>query len=272
MPLKVLALGTGNCSNGYAPNTDRKPPGFLVDVDGILILLDCSEGIRYRLQEKGYEYGLVQHVAVTHGHPDHACLPQFLQAKSCRRLWGKDQPEFGVCTVYMPSKLVKGFQTVWNWHQPENDGKYWPEFTPRFIAMGQGSAVGIAPDITLKSFPVYHGFGKHPAVAYRLETPHGVITYSGDSAVCDGLVEAARNADLFICEQSFRIGYKDTARYGHLTPREVGEVCKRAGVEKVRLTHYVGLDKASDVLAEIKKGGFKGDVKHAKDGDEWMLK
>ncbi|MEN9558158.1 MAG: hypothetical protein RL141_527 [Candidatus Parcubacteria bacterium] len=271
MPTTVIALGTGNCANGYAPDTDRQPPGFLVDVDGTLVLLDCSEGIRHRIARAGYDYGYVQHIAVTHGHPDHVALPQFLQAKSCRRIFADDHAAFGVCTVYMPEEMVRGFPGVWKWHEPEMGGQYWPEFTPRFVSMEEGSSVGIAPDITLKAFPVWHGFGKHPAVAYRLETPDGVVAYSGDSAVCDGLIAAAKDADLFICEQSFRIGFEDRARYGHLTPVQVGEVASRAGAKKVRLTHYVSLDPEADVIREIRRGGFSGDVIHAQDGDQWVL-
>lgn len=271
MPLSVIALGTGNCANGYAQDTDRQPPGFLVDADGTLILLDCSEGIRYRIARAGFDYGDVQHVAVTHAHPDHAALPQFLQAKSCRRIFASDRPEFGECTVYLPEKLAKGFASVWDWHQPELQGKYWPEFTPVFKGMKKGSAVKITPNITLKAFPVFHGFGEHPAVAYRIETPSGVVAYSGDSAVCDGLVEAAQDADLFICEQSFRIGYEDQAHYGHLTPKEVGEVCQKASAKKVRLTHYIGLDPEHEVMREIREAGFQGDVEHARDGDRWEV-
>lgn len=271
MPVKIIALGTGVCSNGYGPETDRHPPGFLVDADGVMVLLDCSEGIRYRLHAAGVDYGFVQHVAITHGHPDHAALPQFLQAKSCRRIFGNDHPEFGVCNVYMPPRLVEKFPDVWDWHQPELEKKYWPEFTPNFVAMGEEGSVGIAPGMTLKSFPVTHGFGRHPAVAYRLETPDGVVAYSGDSGLCDGLMRAAKNADLFICEQSFRVGYEDTARYGHLTPRQVGEAASRAGAKKVRLTHYLGLDDEGEVIADIRAGGFDGDVERAKDGDVWHL-
>ncbi len=271
MPTKVIALGTGVCSNGYCSLPERQPPGFLVDADGVLVLFDCSEGIRYRLEAAGYDYGYVQHVAVTHAHPDHAALPQFLQAKSCRRIFADNHPEFGVCDIYMPSDLVTGFEAVWQWHLPENGGQYWKEFTPRFVPMGEGSSVGIAPGITLKSFPVYHAFGRHPCVAYRLETPDGVIAYSGDSAKCDGLIEAARGADLFICEQAFRLGYDDAVKYGHLTPRDVGEVCAEAEPDHVRLVHYIGLDKEDDVIAEIRKAGFKGNVRHARDMDVWTL-
>lgn len=271
MPCTVIALGTGVCANGFAPNTDRHPPGFLVDVDDTLILLDCSEGIRYRIARAGYDYGLVQHVAITHGHPDHVALPQFIQAKVARRWWGTDNVAYGDCAFYLPADLAKGFPAVWDWHQPEMQGVYWPEFTPKFVEVKKGSAITIAPGVTLKAFPVSHGFGEHPAVAYRLETPQGVVAYSGDAAVCDGLVEAATNADLFICEQSFRIGYEDHAGYGHLTPKNVGEVCARANPKQVQLTHYTGLDDEKEVIREIKKGGFEGAVHHAKDGDRWEL-
>jgi ribonuclease BN (tRNA processing enzyme) len=273
MGLKVIALGTGVCSNCYmgCGHADRKPPGFLVDVDGTLILLDCGAGVRYQLQLAGYDYGHIQHVAVTHAHPDHAALAQYLQAKSCRRIFNDDHHEFGVCSIYMPSELVEGFDAVWRWHVPENDGKYWAEFTPQFVPVGEGSCIGIAPDVTLKAFPVYHAFGKHPSVAYRVETPYGVIAYSGDSAKCDGLIEAAKDSDIFICEQAFRIGYEDKSGYGHLTPFEVGEVAKEANASHVRMVHYIGMDKEEDVIAEVRRGGFKGDVKRAKDFDMWTL-
>lgn len=271
MGVKVVALGTGVCANHYMQcNVERHPPGFLVDVDGELILLDCSEGIRYRLQQAGYDYGSVHHVAVTHGHPDHAALPQFLQAKSCRRIFHDDHADFGSCTVYLPTELARGFDAVWRWHVPENDGMYWQEFTPTFVPMHESSAT-IAKGVTLKSFPVYHAFGRHPSLAYRLETPYGVIAYSGDSAKCSGVIEAAKDADLFICEQAFRLGFEDLAKYGHMTPYEVGEVCHTANPKHVRLVHYIGLDKEEDVIEDIRRGGFEGDVKQAKDFDVWML-
>ncbi|MFA5129655.1 MAG: ribonuclease Z [Patescibacteria group bacterium] len=272
MGVKVVALGTGVCANGYMTcDVERHPPGFLVDVNGELILLDCSEGIRYRIQQAGYDYASVHHVAVSHSHPDHAALPQFLQAKSCRRIFGNDKPDFAHCAVYLPKVLAEGFDAVWRWHLPENDGKYWQEMTPSFMPMVHETRIEIAPNVILSSFDAFHGFGKHPAVCYRLETPFGIIAYSGDTALCDGLVQAARDADLFICEQGFRRGFIDAANYGHLTPPEIGRLCAEAKPKHVRLVHYIGTDAEADVLADIRSAGFDGDVKRANDFDVWIL-
>lgn len=270
MGLKVIALGTGVCANGYLPGEERHPPGFLVDVDGLLILLDCSEGIRYRINAAGYDYGDVGHIAVSHGHPDHAALPQFIQAKYCRFLWS-EHPKPAVCNIYMPSQLVDRFPSVWDWHQPESKGKYWPDLTPVFFSMDDRSEAILAPGIKLKSFSVPHGFGLHPSVCFRLETPHGAIAYSGDSGVCDALVEAAAETELFICEASFRIGFVDAEKYGHLTPFAAGELAKRARTKKLRLTHYTHLDHDQAMLSSVREAEYHGDAALAKDGDVLLL-
>lgn len=267
MGLNVIALGTGVCANGYLRNECRQPPGFLVDIDGFLVLLDCSEGMRYRINAAGYDYGFVGHVAVTHGHPDHAALPQFIQAKSCRRIWADDDPAFGTCVIYMPRPLVEKFPAVWDWHQPESEGKYWPELTPTFVPMDDRSEQTLAPGITLTSYAVPHGFGRHPAMCYRLVTPHGIVAYSGDSGMCDALVEAGADADLYICEASWRVGFVDAHKYGHLTPRDAGEVAKRSRAKRLRLTHYLNLDAEPAVLNDVRESGYHGDTALAKDGD-----
>lgn len=269
--MKVVALGTGVCANGYLPHEQRQPPGFLVDANGFLVLFDCSEGIRYRISAAGYEYGSVGHVAITHGHPDHAALPQFIQAKSCRRIWANDHPSFAACNIYLPRQLVEKFPAVWDWHQPENEGKYWPELTPTFISMDDGSEQMLAQGIKLTSYAVPHGYGRHPAVCYRLETKQGTVAYSGDSGPCEALVKAGEDADLFILEASFRVGYTDAEKYGHLTPRDAGEIAKRSRVRRVRLTHYINLDTEQAVLNELREAGYHGDAALARDGDVYVI-
>jgi ribonuclease BN (tRNA processing enzyme) len=55
-------------------------------------------------------------------------------------------------------------------------------------------------DLLIRSWPVAHIAG---SIGYRVETPGGSsVAYSGDTDLCEGLVELARGADLFLCECS----------------------------------------------------------------------
>ncbi|MPZ04537.1 MBL fold metallo-hydrolase, partial [Micrococcus luteus] len=64
-----------------------------------------------------------------------------------------------------------------------------------------------------------------------------VLTYSGDTDACEGLVEAARDADVFLCEAAFHEGRDDGIDGVHLTGRRAGETAAQAGARKLLLTH-----------------------------------
>lgn len=269
MGLSVTALGTGVCSDTPHTTFARQPPGFLVEVDGSYLLFDCSEGIRFRLHAAGVDIARITHVAISHAHPDHAALPQFIQSKFCRHLFGAADPNTTKLRIYLPKLLARDFPQVWNWHQPENDGKYWNEFAPEIIGMPNGFEEEIMPGVTLKAFPVYHGFGRHPAMGFRLETPHGVVAYTGDSGVCEGVRTLAQSADLLISDCSTRVGQEYTGGYGHMGPKQCGDIAIKAGVKQLWLTHYYDFDAQDAMLAEVRAAGFFGEARLAHDGDKW---
>lgn len=272
MGLNVIALGTGICVNGVEGIPDRHSPGFLVDVDGLYILLDCSENVRRRLQAVGVDYGRVTHIAVSHAHPDHAALPQFIQSKFCRFLFGPQDPRATKLRIYLAQMLARDFPQVWNWHQPENDGGYWKEFEPEIVGMEDGFREELAPGVTLEARNVYHGYGRHPSMGFRIETPYGTVAYSGDTGVCEGVRVLAQNADLFICDCSVRVGQEYTGGYGHMGPRQCGDVALKAGAGELWMTHYFGIDSPDVVLAEARAAGFFGPARLAQDGDRWGSK
>jgi ribonuclease BN (tRNA processing enzyme) len=182
-------------------------------------------------------------------------------------------PRKGDLNIYLPALLARDFPQVWNWHQPENDGKYWEgeglTFAPKIIPMDDGYSQEIAPGITLKAYSVYHGFGRHPAMGFRLETTYGTVAYTGDSGLCDGARAVADKADLFICDCSTRVGQEYTGGYGHMGPRQAGDVALKAGAKAMWLTHYFDIDAPEVMLAEVREGGFFGTTKLATDGDVW---
>ncbi|MFC2656724.1 MAG: MBL fold metallo-hydrolase, partial [Rothia dentocariosa] len=54
---------------------------------------------------------------------------------------------------------------------------------------------------------------------------------------CDGLIKAARGADLFLCEAAYQEGRDDALRGIHLTGKRAGEAAQEAGVRNLLLTH-----------------------------------
>ncbi len=109
----------------------------------------------------------------------------------------------------------------------------------------------------LEPFAVYH-----PVEAYgiRVTGPSSVrpgervtLVYSGDTDACDGLVEGARGADLFLCEAAFQEGRDDGVERGiHLTGRRAGEAAAAAGVGSLLLTHLPVWNAPEVAIAEAR--------------------
>lgn len=64
--------------------------------------------------------------------------------------------------------------------------------------------------------------------------------FTGDTALCDSLIEAAKDADLMISEGTY--GENEQAdvglRHGHMTFAQAAEVARRANVKQLWLAHY----------------------------------
>jgi len=272
MPLKVLTLGSGVCANSCLPGKRRFPPGFLIDYNNQLLLLDVSEGVRSRLEDAGYDYGRLTKIAVTHVHPDHADLSPFLQAKLCRTLWGEPVEGMEHLDVYMPEISIKGFEDTWNWRHPEAGGKlnHMPEKFKFDIHPMRGEwEEEIFPGLKLKAFGVYHGFGQHPSLGFRVEAEGKSIVYTGDTGMVESLFKNVEPADLLIADCGVRIGQEYTGGYGHMGPSQCGMLAYRSKVKELWLTHYVGYDAPAAMEAEARKSGFTGTLKVATDGLEW---
>jgi len=272
MSFKVITLGSGVCANRCIPGPRRYPPGFLVDYQGKLLLLDVSEGARFRLDDEGYDYGDVACAALSHVHPDHAALEPFLQARLCRALWGKATPESPNLRVFMHETSVPGFEQAWNWHHPEAGGKlnHFPDkFQFQVLPIRGGWEEEIFPGLRLKAFGVYHGFGQHPAMGFRLQTKDLTVVYTGDCGLTDSLFKEVEKADLLIADAGVNIGQDYTGGYGHMTPKQDGLLAYRGQVKELWLTHYVGLDTSAAMEADARLEGFTGTVKVATDGLRW---
>ena len=96
-----------------------------------------------------------------------------------------------------------------------------------------------------------------------------VIAYSADTDECANLVEAARGADLFLCEAAFQEG-RDSARGVHLTGKRAGRVATDADVRSLVLTHIPVWTDCTIVRGEA-AGEYRGPIELAKPEAWWSV-
>lgn len=111
----------------------------------------------------------------------------------------------------------------------------------------------------------------HPVPAYglRIEADGRVLAYSGDTGVCEELVEIARDSDLFLCEASFLETMENPPDI-HLTGAEAGTMATRAGARKLVLTHVPAWHDAAVILAEAEQT-YAGDLSLARPGHTYEV-
>ena len=96
-------------------------------------------------------------------------------------------------------------------------------------------------------------------VALRFEYEGKVVTFSGDTEFCPGIIEAARGADLFVAECSFPEGMRIK---GHITPDELARVAVEAGCERMVANHistpWMGREGGLEEI--MRREGYEGAV------------
>lgn len=264
--MNILVLGSGVCSNGIPKLEDRQPPGFYVSWNGGSILFDCSEGMRFRLEQAGIDYASVKHIAITHTHPDHCALAPYIQAVFCKSIWGGEQFKQEQLTIYGSTYLQKNFWDYFYFHFEEmekRDTYPWPTISLVDMEVHKEQQIGQA---TLRSYQLYHGHGKVSALGFRLKLDGKIFAYTGDTGECDALYDLAKDADVLVIDSSARIDdSENAANYGHLNPCQAAYVAATSNVKTLVLTHYTGLDSDNKMRSAAKKI-FSGEIIIAKDG------
>ena len=147
-------------------------------------------------------------------------------------------------------QLLDHLTSAWPWLSPKG-------YPLEILEIGPGSFS--IDEIQVTAVPIRHTAA---SLAYRLTGPEGSsVALSGDADVCDGLAEAARDTDLFICEAAFPDGgYVE----GHLTPSLAGTAAETAGTRMLCLTHFYPECAGHDLLAQARTT-YSGDVVLAED-------
>jgi ribonuclease BN (tRNA processing enzyme) len=127
---------------------------------------------------------------------------------------------------------------------------------------------------TVTPYPVVHPAQESHALRVE-ETTLGtgtgkVITYSGDSGYTPLLVDAARDADLFLCEAAWGPSSEGKTKNMHLSGGEAGRVAREANVKALVLVHIQPwADKEATVAAAAEE--FDGEIIVGYPGQEFSL-
>ena len=220
--MRLIVIG----SSPAWPNPGSAHSGYLLEADGSRVLLDCGPGVLGRLREEA-EWPEVDAIAITHFHLDH---------------WGDLVPW-----------VWGSFYLARNGPIPKPDLWVQPGGTEYLTVLGE--RLGF-PDMFERTFHIAEyepdvpfSIGKLAVTAtrvphYRLQTyafrvqsNGAVLAYSGDSAPSQELVEAARDADLFVCEATLLRGELDGEPRGHLSLEEAVEAFEASRAKRLLVTH-----------------------------------
>lgn len=236
--MKLTILGSGTC----VPSLTRSSCSFIIETDGKGLLFDIGAGTIRRLLEADITINKITHIFLSHLHPDHTGeLVSFLFSSKYPKLLRENNP----LTIIAGNGFKKFFEGLKNVYGD------WVEFDPgvlSIIEMDTNNEDQLAiNDLMIKTAPVKH---TEESIAYRVEKNGKSITYSGDTDTCESLVKLATGTDIFICESAMP---DDLKVENHLSPSSAGAMAKKAGVQKMLLTHFYPECDKTDIAKECRR-------------------
>jgi len=244
--MELIIIGSGTA----ALQPHRGPSGYVLKTGHQIFLLDGGTGTLLKCLEAGVSYKDIDKIFYTHLHPDHTIdLIPFLLSTQHTPGFARTKK----LALYGPvgfQKFFKGLVGLYGKGLVEGDYE---------IEVSELSEYELSyGPLKISTKLMKHSEG---AIGYRFELHSKIFVYSGDTDVCDGIIELAQNADVLLLECSFPDEMKVK---GHLTPTEAGKIASGAEVDRLILTHlYPPCDEA-DILEPCRRQ-FDGNVKLAED-------
>lgn len=224
---------------------ERACAGYLLDLDGSKVLLDCGAGVWRNLQAH-VDPTSIQGVILSHRHPDHVSdVFQIFHS----RLYGGEAP-LPEIPLWAPAETLERLTAF----SKELD----QAFHLSSISAGDNISIDGAE---LTFFPMAH---PPDTVGVRIQIDGAVFAYSSDTGPTGDLDALAQGADVFVCEATLQDS--DDPWEGHMRASQAGEAGARAGARKIVLTHLPPGRDAGLSLAEAHKASGEADVQLAADG------
>ena len=256
------------------PLPDRALSSAVLRCAGRTILFDCGEGTQTAARKAHISLMKTDLIALTHYHGDHIFgLPGLMQSMNCL---GRTEPLYitgpeGIEDELAPILSLAGdlqykVRLITGNVQLSALNALWPVGATltafptehRVISCGYAFTLARPPKFLsekAKEFGIPVNCwrslqnGESVQIGGKVYTPDMVmgnarkglsIVFSGDTAPCEALLNAAKNADLLVCDATYAEDEQaDLAvLYGHSTFSQAARLAKAANVRRLWLTHY----------------------------------
>jgi ribonuclease BN (tRNA processing enzyme) len=225
--ISLQFLGSGDAFGSGG----RFQPCLLLRGSGGPVLVDCGASSLIAMKRRNVDPSEIEVVLVSHLHGDHfGGIPFLVLDGQFRR---RERPLIVAGPPGLRARVTEAMEVFF----PGSSAIARP-FRLEFVQLPQGVPAAVGP-VSVTPFEVDHASGA-PAFALRIEYAGKVLAYSGDTAWTESLLDAARGADLFVCEAYFA---EKRVRY-HLDYATLEANAGRLSCKRIILTHM-----SEDMLA-----------------------
>lgn len=235
---KITLLGTGTCQL----QKHRMSSSILVNLDDLLFVYDIGRGTTLRLAELDIKQDDIQHIILSHFHPDHISdLVPLLHASS----WSQIDPRSKDLNIYGPKGLEVQIMRIMSLFGPD-------ELKRDFFNVH-------IHEIRENSFTI----GKHkfefinlpPANNRGLKfTVNGKqYAFTGDSNFHEEEIAFLTGVDFAVIDA------------GHPTDEEIIKLAVETQVPKIILSHLYRETDENEIRQKANQAGYKGDLIVGKD-------
>lgn len=268
MTTEVIITGTGT----PMPTVDRAGPGCLVRYGDITMQFDAGRNTAARLIACDVQIKDLTAVFLTHYHSDHVVGLQDIVLTHWVTDYADSADQLDVVAPIGPStRYLEQMLAPW-----KEDLEVRAAHSPRSADSKMqivGFEVPDAPALVWEKgdVKVFAGQVRHEpvigAVGYRIETPDGIVTVTGDTKVCPEIAALATGSDIVVHEamrvDSMAPGLRHISEY-HSVTTEIGRQMEEIGVPRLMLTHLIPQPsndaQKQDFIDDVRGAGYTGEL------------